>query len=71
MFESLFENIGKGSVDEAHEAVIDVLKRLEPLLRDLELRAGGILHGLLDRFEINITIKLNPIPKAERVGPSE
>jgi len=61
------ENIGKESVEEAHASIADLLVKLAPLLRDFENRAGGILHGLLDRFEVDIHIKLNPIPKATAV----
>lgn len=62
------ENIGKESVAEAHATVNDALVKLEPLLRDLELRAGGILHGLLDRVKVNISIEIVPIPKAFSVN---
>lgn len=61
------ENIGKGSVEEAHATVNDLVLRLDPLLRDVENRLGGILHGLLDRVEIDIKVSIKPIPKAEKV----
>ena len=62
------ENIGKESVEEAHAAVSDVIVKLDPLLRDVENRLGGILHGLLDRIDgATITVTLKPIPKATAV----
>ena len=66
------ENIGKESVDVARAAVNDVVSKLDPLLRDVENRAGGILHGLLDRLngtEINIKIKIPPVEKAQLANP--
>ena len=68
MFDALLENIGKQSVVEAHTTVNDVIQKLGPLFQEIENRGGGILHGLLDRFEIDIHIKLNPIPKATAVN---
>ena len=59
----LDNNVGKPAVEAA-------VKELDPLLRDVENRLGGILHGLLDRFEIDIHIKLNPVPKATPVDES-
>lgn len=50
-------NVGKPAVQEA-------VAKLDPLFQDMENRLGGILHGLLDRFEIDIHIKLNKLPKA-------
>lgn len=61
------EKIGQESVEEAHATVNEALTKLEPLLRDVENRFGGILHGLLDRIEIDIKVSIKPIPKAERV----
>lgn len=63
------EKIGEQSVEEAHRTVNDALEKLSPLLRDFENRFGGILHGLLDRVEINVSIKILPVPKAEPVDP--
>jgi hypothetical protein len=57
----LDNNVGKPAVEAAVE-------KLDPLLRDVEIRAAGILHSLLDRFEIDIKIKLNP-PKATYANP--
>jgi hypothetical protein len=66
MFDDLkkvINNIGKGSVEEAHASLNDVLTRLDPLLHNVFNRIGGILHGLLDRFDVDIKIKLNPVEK--------
>jgi len=62
------QNIGKGSVEEAHAALNDILIRLQPALRDIENRLGGIAHGLLDRVKVNISIEIVPISKAELAG---
>ncbi len=67
------ENIGAQTVEQAHAAVNDVVTKLSPLLRDVENRMGGILESCLDRIDgatITVTIKLNPIPKAEAVDDS-
>lgn len=65
------ENIGEKSVEEAHAAVNDLVTKLAPLFRDIENRAGGILHGLMDRVKINVSIEILPVPKAEPVPPNE
>lgn len=68
MFEALEERLKKildSPVDQAHDALNDTLVKLAPLLRDVSNRIGGIAHGLLDRFTINIEIKLNPIEKGK------
>ena len=57
------EDIGKGTVEQA-------TANLGPLLRDMENRAGGILHGILDRLNgttIALTVSIPPRPKAEAV----
>ena len=59
----MFENLAKDTVAAA-------IPKLEPLFHDLENRAGGILHGLLDRLDgttIEITITIPPVPKATAV----
>lgn len=64
------ENIGKGSVEEAHRTVNDLVVRLDPLLHAVMNRAGGILHGILDRLNgttITVTVKIPDLPKAEKV----
>lgn len=63
------DKIGSQTVEEAHVAVNDVITKLSPLFRDIENRAGGILHGLLDRIECECSFKfkINPVPKAEPV----
>ncbi len=52
---------------EAHATVNDLLAKLDPLLRDVENRGGGILMGVLDRLNgttIEIKITIPPVPKA-------
>jgi len=47
------------------EAIAALTEKLSPLLRDVENRAGGILHGLLDRLdgtEITIRVKIPGVP---------
>lgn len=66
------ENIGQESVKDARAAVNDVVDKLDPLLQNVENRAGGILHGLLDRLngmEINIKVTIPPVPKATEANP--
>lgn len=68
MFDKLFENIGRGSVEEAHEAATEVVERLDPLIHGIMNRAGGIVHGVLDRLNgTTITINIPKLPKAEKV----
>jgi hypothetical protein len=53
------ENIGK-------QTVAETTQKLDPLLRDVENRAAGILHGLLDRLNgTTITLKI-AIPGVEK-----
>jgi hypothetical protein len=57
------ENIGKGSVEEAHATVNDLITRLDPLLHMLEMRAAGIIDTLVTRVgktKITITIEIPP-----------
>jgi hypothetical protein len=62
------ENIGKGSVEEAHTTVNDLVERIDPLLHAVMNRAGGILHGILDRLDgTTITLNIPKLPKAEKV----
>lgn len=64
------ENIGKGSVEEAHKTVNDLVERIDPLLHAVMNRAGGILHGVLDRLNgttIVVTVNIPKLPKAEKV----
>lgn len=64
------DKIGEQSVEEAHQTINDALDKAEPLLVRLFNLAGGILHGIVDRFDVDIriNIKLNPVTKAERVN---
>lgn len=52
----MLEEAGKESVVEARAALREFVASLKPLLRE----TSGDLHALLDRFEIDIHIKLNP-----------
>jgi len=65
------DNIGEKSVQEAHASINDALVKAEPILTKLANLLGGILHGLLDRFEVDIKIKLNPVEKAQLVDPPQ
>ncbi len=52
------------------EAIAQDTKALAPLFQDVENRAGGILHGILDRLngtKITIVVEIPPLPKAEAV----
>jgi hypothetical protein len=69
---SLLDLLGAhNTVDQAHSALNDIVVKLDPLLRDVENRLGGIGESLLDRIdgatitipEIKIQIRLKPIPK--------
>jgi len=67
------EKIGQESVQEAHATVTELMEKLSPMLRDVENRAGGILHGLLDRLNgttIEIKINIPAIPKATLANPA-
>lgn len=69
------DNIGKGSVEEAHKTVNDLVQKIDPLLHAVMNRAGGILHGVLDRLNgttITVTVKIPDLPKATAVDdPSD
>ena len=64
-------DIGEKSVEEARVAINEAVDKLSPLFRDVENRAALILHGLLDRVEVNIQISIKPsedkYPKATEV----
>lgn len=50
----------------------DTVKKLDPILHDVENRAGGILHGLLDRLNgttIEIKVNIPPVEKAKLANP--
>ena len=67
MFEFL-QNIGKGSVEEAHATANDFLVRVDPIVHGIMNRAGGMIHGVLDRLNgTTITVNIPPLPKAEKV----
>lgn len=55
-------DIGKGSVEEAHQAVNDVLLRLDPMITKIYMGVNALLNNAIDRFEINITIRVKPNP---------
>jgi hypothetical protein len=66
------ENIGVESVNAARATVAETMQKLDPLLGDVENRAGGILHGILDRLngtKLMIEISIPPVPKATAVEP--
>lgn len=74
---SLLDFLGAGkSISQAQDAASQIVQQLDPLLRDVENRLGGIGESLLDRVdgaeitipEIKITLKLKPIPKATPTG---
>lgn len=52
----MLEEAGKQSVVEARVALNEFLNRLRPLLGE----TSDDLHKLLDRFEIDIKIKVHP-----------
>lgn len=67
---SLLDFLGAGkSISQAQDAASQIVQQLDPLLRDVENRLGGIGESLLDRVdgaeitipEIKITLKLKPI----------
>jgi hypothetical protein len=59
----LFASTGK-------EAGLEAVQTLGPIAQDFEMRAAGILHGLLDRFNIKIDFhfSIDP-PKAKWANP--
>lgn len=59
-FQDLGKNVGQGTVEEARRAVDDALDRLQPMLDNLFNRATVLVHNILNRFEVDIKIKLNP-----------
>lgn len=58
----MFESVGKGSVEEAHALVNDTMNRLDPMLTKVYMMANALLNNVVDRFEINITIRVKPNP---------
>ena len=58
----LFGDIGKGTVEEAHVVINDTIARIDPLLTKVFLMANALLNNVVDRFEINITIRVKPNP---------
>lgn len=71
---NVFENAGKGSVEEAHTAIIDALARVRPIIDEFANRIAILAHGILDRFsvEIHISLKEDPtkFPKATEANPA-
>jgi hypothetical protein len=59
----LFDSAGKDAGSKAVET-------LGPIAQDFEMRAAGILHGLLDRFNIKFDFhfSIDP-PKAKWANP--
>lgn len=64
------DKIGEGTVEQAHVAVNDVINRLDPLLTKIYMMARALLHGVINRFQVDITIKINPDP-GENPSPKE
>jgi len=73
---SFLDLLGTGkSIQQAQEASKQLLQQVEPIIRDVENRIGGIGESLLDRVdgatitipEIKITLSLRPVPKAQPV----
>lgn len=56
------DKIGEQTVEEAHQAVNDVLVRIDPLLTKLFMMARALLHGVLDRFKVSIHFEILPDP---------
>ena len=61
------QNFGSGTVEQARVAAADFLQRAQPMITEAENRLARIAHSLLDRFTIDITIKLNPYARASSV----
>lgn len=72
MFEDYFKKILTAPVDEAHDALKDILVRAEPLLNNLFTRLSYLCHDLLDRVECNIQIRIKPVhARAANPEPNE
>jgi hypothetical protein len=67
MFGDFFKTILTGPIDDAHKAADDLIDRTEPMIVEAENRLARIAHSLLDRFTVDITIKLNPYARAASV----
>lgn len=57
---SWWDNFVSKPIDQAHAAADDVLEKAAPMINEAENRLARIAHSLLDRFTVNIEIKLNP-----------
>ena len=56
--------------DKAKEVVKTATDNLSPLLRDVEIRLGGLIHSLLDRINIKVDIHFSIDPaKAKYANP--
>ena len=64
---SWWQNFTQSPVDQAHKAADDLLDRAQPMITEAENRLARIAHSLLDRFTVNIEIKLNPYARATSV----
>ncbi len=64
---SWWSNFTSTPIDQAHQAADDLLTRAQPMIDNAENRLARIAHSLLDRFTVNIEIKLNPYAKAQAV----
>ena len=54
------DKIGDQSVQDAHTTINDALTRVSPILDNVFNRATILVHTVLNRFSVNIEIKLNP-----------
>ncbi len=64
---SWWSNFTSTPIDQAHQAADDLLTRAQPMIDNAETRLARIAHSLLDRFTVNIEIKLNPYARATSV----
>jgi hypothetical protein len=64
---SWWSNFTQSPVDQAHKAADDLLEKAAPMITEAENRLARIAHSLLDRFTVNIEIKLNPYARAASV----
>ena len=64
---SWWSNFTSQPIDQAHQAADDLLNRAQPMITEAENRLARIAHSLLDRFTVNIEIKLNPYARATSV----
>ena len=64
---SWFSDFTQRPINQAHQAADDLLDRAQPMITEAENRLARIAHSLLDRFTVNIEIRLNPYARATSV----